>query len=237
MIYRLYQLFIAAPIILLLTILTALATILGCTFGRASWWSYYPGRLWSRAVIRVLLLPVHIEGRAHMAPGQSYVIVANHQGAFDIFLVYGFLGRNFKWVMKQSLRNIPLVGRACEAAGFIFIDKNPKTIQASQERARRILQGGTSVVVFPEGARTYDGKMIAFKRGAFQLADELQLPILPMTINGSFRVLPRTAGVNFVHRHPLSLTIHAPLPPEGKGVEAERSMMTKVQNIIQSACQ
>lgn len=234
MLYRLYQLFIAAPILLLLTILTALATTLGCSLGNASWWSYYPGMLWSRAMIRLLLLPVHIEGREHMDPKQSYVFVANHQGAFDIFLIFGFLNRHFKWVMKESLRNIPLVGRACEAADFIFISHNPKKIQDSHARARRILQGGVSVVVFPEGARTWDGKMIPFKRGAFQLACELQLPVLPMTIDGSFHVLPRSAGFNFVHRHSLSLTIHEPIQPDGKGIEAERALMSEAQSVIQS---
>ena len=186
-------------------------------------------------MIRLLLLPVHVEGREHLDSQQSYVFVANHQGAFDIFLIYGFLGRHFKWEMKESLRNIPLVGRACEAADFIFISKNPKKIQESQDRARRILQGGVSVVVFPEGARTWDGKMIPFKRGAFQLACELQLPVLPLTINGSFHVLPRKAGFNFVHRHPLKLTIHQPIQPNGSGVEAERALMSEAQSVIQSA--
>ena len=234
LIYRLYQLFIAAPILLLLTILTALATTLGCTLGNASWWSYYPGMLWSRAMIRLLLLPVHVEGREHMDPQQSYVFVANHQGAFDIFLIFGFLNRRFKWVMKESLRNLPLVGRACEAADFIFISNNPKKIQDSHARARRILQGGVSVVIFPEGARTWDGKMIPFKRGAFQLACELQLPVLPMTINGPFEVLPRKAGFNFVHRHPLKLSIHEPIMPNGTGVDAERALMSEAQSVIQS---
>ena len=236
MLYRLYQLFIAAPILLLLTILTALATIVGCAVGNASWWSYYPGKIWSRAMIRVLLLPVHVKGREHMDPSQSYVIVANHQGAFDIFLAYGFLNRHFKWVMKQSLRNIPLVGRACDAADFIFIDHHPKKIQESQARARRILQGGMSVMVFPEGARTWDGQMIPFKRGAFQLACDLHLPVLPITINGPFKVLPRSAGFNFVHWAPLSLTIHEPLLPQGTDADAERSLMTQAQSVIQTAC-
>lgn len=236
MLYRIYQIIVGLLILLPLTILAALATIVGCAVGNASWWSYYPGKIWSRAMIRLLLLPVHVEGREHMDPAQSYVIVANHQGAFDIFLIYGFLNRHFKWVMKQSLRNLPLVGRACEAADFIFISHHPKKIQESHARARRILQGGVSVVIFPEGARTWDGQMIPFKRGAFQLADELQLPILPITINGSFKVLPRQAGFNFVHRYPLSLTIHAPLQPNGTGVEAEHAMMSEAQTIIQSAC-
>lgn len=232
--YRIYQLLIAAPILLLLTIITALTTTIGCTLGNASFWSYYPGMLWSRAMIRILLLPVHVEGKENMQEGQSYVIVANHQGAFDIFLIYGFIGRHFKWVMKSSLRNIPLVGRACEAADFIFIDNHPARIKESQARARRILHGGVSVVVFPEGKRTWTGEMNPFKRGAFQMADELQLPVLPVTINGSFKVLPRKHDIYFVNRHRLSLTIHAPIPPKGQGAEAERATMEEAFNVIKA---
>ena len=86
------------------------------------------------------------------------MFVANHQGSFDIFLIYGFLGRNFKWMMKKSLRKMPFVGKACEAAGHIFVDKSgPKKVIETIEHARHVLQDGTSLVVFPEGARTFTG--------------------------------------------------------------------------------
>jgi 1-acyl-sn-glycerol-3-phosphate acyltransferase len=234
--YILYQI-IVSPLLLLLTILTGVTTIVGCTLMNASWWSYYPGKWWSWAMIRLLLLPVRVEGREHLEASQSYVIIPNHQGAFDIFLVYGFLGRHFKWMMKSELRHLPLVGKACEAAGFIFVDQKggPKKMRATHDRARAILQGGTSVVVFPEGARTWDGRMRRFKRGAFQLADELQLPLLPVTINGSFNVLPRTRGFSFVTWHPLSLTIHPPVRMQGQGSDAEREVMQQTFDIIQSA--
>ncbi len=234
--YCLYQLLIS-PVLLLLTLLAAVATIVGCTFFNASWWSYYPGRLWSRAFIRLLLLPVKVEGLAHMDKQQSYVIVPNHQGAFDIFLIYGFLNRHFKWMMKSELRAVPLVGKASESAGFIFVDQKggPRSMQATHDQAREVLREGVSLVVFAEGARTWDGRMRAFKRGAFQLADELQLPILPVTINGSFEVLPRSRGFNFVSWHPLRLTVHAPVAPHGKGAESEREVMREVYDIVESA--
>ncbi len=238
LLYRTYQLFIAAPILLLTTALATIVTIVGCAVGKASFWSYYPGKLWARAMVRLLLLPVHVEGRENMDPRQSYVIVPNHQGAFDIFLVYGFLNRHFKWMMKHELRSIPLVGKACESSGYIFVDnRGPKRIKATYDRAREILKEGISVVVFPEGARTWDGEMGPFKRGAFQLADELDLPLLPVTINGSFQVLPRAKGFNFVEWHPLSMTIHKPMHSEGRGQEAERKTIDDVKAIIASALQ
>ncbi len=214
--YLLYQLFIAAPILLLLTILTTVSTIVGCAVGNASIWSYVPAMLWSRAFCRLLLLPVRVKGRELLDPKQSYVFVANHQGAFDIFLIFGFLGRNFKWMIKRELRKMPLVGKACEEAGHIFVDKRgPKAIQNTYAQARRVLKGGTSLFVFPEGARTFTGHMGLFRKGAFQLAEEIGLPVVPITINGSFQVLPRTRGFNFVQWHPLTLTIHAPIPTKG----------------------
>ena len=123
------------------------------------------------------------------------MFVPNHQGAFDIFLIYGFLGRNFKWMMKKSLRKIPFVGKACESAGHIFVDRSsPKKVLATMRQAESSLKDGVSLVVFPEGARTFTGHMGYFKRGAFQLADELQLEVVPVTIDGSFEILPRTGS-------------------------------------------
>lgn len=239
--YLLYQLLIS-PVLLLLTLLTALMTTIGCSVGNASFWSYYPGKLWSIVMIRLLFLPVHVEGREHMNPKQSYVIIPNHQGAFDIFLVYGFLNRHFKWMMKAELRKMPFIGKACESAGFIFVDQKggPKKMKETHDRARQVLQDGVSLVVFPEGARSWDGRLRKFKRGAFQLADELQLPLLPITINGSFEVLPRSKGyVNFVKWHPLSLIIHPAIEPRKAESEeaagaAEREVMQQAYDIIAS---
>ena len=187
LLYDLYQLCIALPLLLLLTILTALTTTIGSLLGGARFWGYYPAKIWSRLVCYLLFLPVHVEGREKLHRHTSYVFVPNHQGAFDIFLVYGFLNRNFKWMMKKSLRKIPLVGKACESAGHIFVDRSgPHAAQATIRQAESVLVNGVSLVVFPEGARTYTGRMGSFKRGAFQLADDLQLPVVPVTIDGFF---------------------------------------------------
>ena len=197
--YRLYQLFICLPLLLVATIITALVTIVGCHLGNGHFWGYYPGKCWGWLWIKLLLLPIKVEGREHLDPHQSYVFVANHQGAFDIFLIYGFLGRNFKWMMKQSLRKIPLVGK-----------------------------------VFPEGARTFSGHMGVFFRGAFMLADELQLPVVPITINGSFDVKPRTRDFFWVFWHPLKLTIHQPIPPAGQGAENIKQQMQQSYDAVMS---
>ncbi|MCI5507751.1 MAG: 1-acyl-sn-glycerol-3-phosphate acyltransferase [Bacteroidales bacterium] len=233
--YKVYQLFIALPIIFVATVLTSLITILG-GFINAHVFGYYPGRIWSKVVLRVLLLPIHVEGREHLHPRQSYVFVANHQGPVDIFLIYGYLGRNFKWMMKKALRKMPLVGVACEKARHIFVDKSgPKAIKETIDKARATLQNGTSLVVFPEGSRTFTGHMGLFRKGAFQLADDLQLPVVPVTIDGSFDVLTRMAGFNFVHWHPLRLVIHEPIPPVGEGKEDIKHTMEEAYRVIMNS--
>ncbi len=232
--YIFYQICIAAPILLVLTLLTALVTIVGSWIGNPHFWGYYPGKIWSQLFCYVLLIPVKVVGHPEVKKDTSYVFIANHQGSFDIFLIYGFLGRNFKWMMKKSLRKMPFVGKACEAAGHIFVDKSgPKKIYATIKHARKVLQGGTSLVVFPEGARSFTGHMGYFKKGAFQLADELQLPVVPLTIDGSFDILPRTGG--FLKWHPMTLTIHKPIHPQSKGMENIKRMMEESYREIEKA--
>lgn len=214
LLYRLYQIIICVPVVLVATVLTAVVTVVGCAIGDGHFWGYYPGKWWSKLIIRILLLPVKVEGRENLVERESYVFVANHQGAFDVFLIYGFLCRNFKWMMKKELRRVPFVGRACQAAHHIYVDHSgPGTVRRSMVQAREILSKGMSLVVFPEGSRTHDGNMQRFKRGAFMLADKLRLPVVPITINGSYNVMPRWRDLHFVVWHPLRLTIHTPIYP------------------------
>jgi 1-acyl-sn-glycerol-3-phosphate acyltransferase len=235
--YYVYQIFIGLPVIIIGTIITAFTVTIGCALGNGHFWGYYPGYVWGKTIIRAMLLPVKVEGREHLEKNQSYVFVANHQGAFDIFLIYGFLNRNFKWMMKQSLCKVPFLGFACQRSHQIMVDKRgPSKIRKTYEDARNILKEGYSVTVFPEGARTFTGHMAHFRKGAFALADELQLPVVPLTINGSFDVLPRQRGLfNIVNWHPLGLTIHEPIYPVGQGPENVEATMRQAYDSVMSA--
>ena len=234
--YRLYQLLIFFPLFVVITIFVALLTSLGCMVGLSRWFAFLPTRFWGWFTIRFLFLPVKVEGREHLQPGQSYIFVANHQGAFDIFLLSGFLGREFKWMMKASLRKVPFVGMACEKAGYIFVDKSSrKAVAKTMDDARQRLVGGTSLAVFPEGARTFSGHMGIFRRGAFQLADELQLPVVPITIDGCFDVMPRTKDFHFAQWHPLRLVIHSPIVPTSQGADNIKRTLEESYRIIMNA--
>lgn len=139
--YYIYQICIALPILLVLTILTAIVTIIGSLVGGAHFWGYYPGKIWSQLICLFLLIPVKVRGREKIHKHTSYIFVPNHQGSFDIFLIYGFLGRNFKWMMKKSLRKLPFVGKACESAGHIFVDRSgPKKVLETNTTGQKLAE-------------------------------------------------------------------------------------------------
>ena len=137
--------------------------------------------------------------------------------------------------MKAGIAKIPFVGAACRAAGFIFVDNStPKAAARSVLEAERCLRNGASVVVFPEGSRTYDGND-PFQERAYQMALDQHLPIIPITLNGPFDVLP--IGSLNVHRHRMEMVIHPAVSTENidtshKGMQA---FADQTQEIIASA--
>lgn len=232
-VFFLYQWFIALPVLLILTILTALTTILGCLLGNGNFWGYYPGKIWSVLFCTLSFSPVRTKGFEQIDRSTSYIFVANHQSAYDIFIIYGYLGQNFKWIMKNSLKKIPLVGRACRSAGHIFIDRTSSAgIREALHQAERTLQNGTSLVVFPEGTRTHTGKVGRFKKGAFQMAIDLNLPVVPLTIDGAFDVLPRNSFRLRPHR--MTLTAHAPIFPDPQNENEISRLMEEARKAIES---
>ena len=227
----LYQLLIWLPLFLTITIITAIIVIVGCLCGGEKVFSYYPGVIWSKLVCIITLCPVRIVGKGKLDKKKSYIFVANHQGAYDIFLVYGYLNQSIKWVMKQSLRNIPLVGKACEAAGFIFVDNSsPKTAAKTVKAAEKQLKNGVSIVIFPEGSRSLTGKLSRFKKGAYQMALDLKLPIVPITINGTYEVMP--IGTFLINPHKLELIIHNPIPPENIQIENIHDTTVQIGRLV-----
>ena len=226
--YRVYQVLVALPLLAVLTVLAAIVTIVGCFFGMSRVFGYWPAKIWAMLFCGLSLVRVTVNGRENIDKDTSYVFVANHQGAYDIFSIYGFLNHNFRWMMKVGLRKIPFVGRACAAAGHIFVDNSsPAAVRRTMEKAERTLRGGMSVVVFPEGSRTLTGHMGAFHKGAYQLSMEFGLPVVPVSIDGAYDILRR--GDSFPHWGRIRLTIHKPIPApvdeadRGRVIEASRA--------------
>ena len=207
--YGLYQYIIVWPIMVVLTLFTAVFTMIFVPFRNAEF-VHRVQQFWSRSFYRLMFLPVTVEGLEHIQPGQSYVFVSNHQSMFDVWLIYGWLPVIFKWLMKAELRKVPFVGIACKAAGHIFVDrKNPKAAMESMENIKKQLKDGVCTVIFPEGTRTKDGQVGRFKRGAFQIALDLKLPIIPISLSGCYDVLPK--GKPFVYRRPVRMYVGEPI--------------------------
>ena len=231
--YFIYQWFIAGPIFVVATFITALITAIGSMIGNREFWGYWPPKYWSRFTCFIFLMRVKVVGRENIDKNTSYVFVANHQGAYDIWSIYGYLNHNFKWLMKKELEKIFAVGWACKRAGHVFVDDSSihgikKTITDSEET----LKDGMSLVIFPEGSRSWDGKMIPFKRGAFMLASEFGLPVVPITIDGSFKAMPRST-YNMTPAK-ITLTIEKTIYPGAKGFSTQQ-LLLKCTEEIQSA--
>lgn len=230
----LYQWIIFTPIFLVVTIVTALVVMIGCTFGDAKFWGNIPPKYWSKLTCMLALCPAKIVKKEPLDPNQSYVFVPNHQSAFDIFLIYGYLGHNVKWVQKQSLRRIPFVGKASEIAGHVFVDQSSlRSMKETIQKAKEELAEGDSIAMFPEGARTMTGKMGDFKRGAFLIAHQMQLPIVPITINGAFDVLKIHSRL--IKPHKMELIIHKPIPTKGVAEDEIHELMDKSFREIEGA--
>lgn len=207
--YWLWQYLIAWPLLVVLTVFTAVFTV--CTvFWKNAEFVHKVQQFWSRSFFWLMFLPVSVDGQEHIVPGQSYVFVANHQSMFDVWLVYGWLPVIFKWLMKAELRKVPFVGTGCKAAGHIFIDRrSTKAAMESLKEVEKQLVNGVCTVIFPEGTRSLNGEVGRFKRGAFQIAWDLGLPIIPLSLDGCYEVLPK--GKPFVYRAPIHMHIGEPI--------------------------
>jgi 1-acyl-sn-glycerol-3-phosphate acyltransferase len=227
-----YQWLIFIPLFAVATILTALFTILFAALFRDKEITYLPARIWSRIACYGMFITVHVEGVENISKEESYIFAANHQSMYDIFLIYGWLDSRFKWIMKKEIRKIPFVGAACEAAGHIFIDRtSPMAAKKSIDDASRKLVNGSSMVIFPEGTRSKDGRLGKFKRGAFTLASEIKLPIVPLTIKGTFKAMP-IWSYN-IHPTRLTLVIHKPIPYVSEFDENQQLLIEKVRTEVE----
>ena len=235
--YIIYQALIALPIIIVVTIVTALITIIALPWHNAEW-LHKLQMFWARCFCWLMFIPVEVEGIENIQKGQSYVFVANHQSAFDIFVIYGYLPVIFKWLMKQELRKVPFVGTACAAAGHIFIDrKNPQSALDSIRRVEAALVDGISTVIFPEGTRSKDGQIGRFKRGAFQIALDLHLPIIPISLTGCYEVMSRYAW--HVTRHPIKMKIGKPILAQDTDTQtpnAQNDFIELVRQAVVEGC-
>lgn len=228
--YKIYSLCVALLVFLPITLLVAIVCSVGILLPNGDRIYIGATRIWGKSAFLLFALPVKTKGTELLDKKQSYIFIANHQGYFDILLCYGFLGHGFKWMMKEYLKKMPIIGWACKNTHQIFVGESRLSIQKAVEQSENTLRGGMSMIIFPEGTRTYDGKLQEFKRGAFMLANDIQLPIVPITIKGSFNAFNRKAWA--VTWHPFELIVHTPITTEDRQNKATKQVMTEVFDTI-----
>lgn len=171
-------------------------------------------RTWALAVSKAMGLTFSLHGAERVVPGASYIITPSHQGNADTLAMLRMLPMRYRWVIKKELLKVPFFGGALGGIGSVAIDRSNReqSVKSIQEASEQ-LKNGWSVLIYPEGTRTPDGHLLPFKKGAFMLAVQTGVPILPVTQNGAFKVLPKKR-IWFRPGH-IAVTIGEPISTEG----------------------
>ena len=188
---------------------------------------------WARIIVWVCGVRVNVLGRENVDPGRPRIYLTNHQSFFDIFVILAALPVDFKFVLKQELMRIPVLGFTMRQARYIAIDReNPRKAVRSMNEAAERIKSGASVVVFPEGTRSEDGRLQTFKRGGFLLALKSGCELVPVTIRGSSRVAPK--GSLRIRPGRVTVTMGEAVSLEGYGKKNVDELMERVHRVMRS---
>jgi 1-acyl-sn-glycerol-3-phosphate acyltransferase len=192
---------------------------------------HYWGRAWGWIQLKATGTRVILKNREIVNPKETYVYMANHQSWFDIFVLLAYIPGQFRWLAKEELYKIPIVGQAMRLIGYIPIDRSnkAKAFESIAEAARRVREG-VSVMIFPEGTRSSNGVLQPFKKGGFFLAIQSKKPILPISISGSYKVMLK--GSWMVHPGTITVTFHPPIPTETFSIDDRDKLIELVGNAI-----
>jgi len=188
-------------------------------------------RVWGRTILFGARVKATVKNPANIDPSRSYIYMSNHQSNFDIPVLLAYLPVQFRWLAKVELFRIPIFGFAMQRAGYISIDRSDrKAAILSLKRAAEIIRGGVSVLIFPEGTRSRDGNIRPFKSGGFILAIDSGVPIVPITIHGTWPIMPkdqlRIRPGNVV------LEIEKPVETSPYSRRDKTALMEKIRQII-----
>jgi 1-acyl-sn-glycerol-3-phosphate acyltransferase len=186
---------------------------------------------WSRAIIASSFIwRLAVTGREHLQKGKHYIIVANHQSLLDILAVCAALPLNFRFLAKRELFLIPFMGWAMALVGYIPLDRaSHKSGREAMRRITQVLTKGVSVLLFPEGTRSPDGKIQAFKMGAFKLARDNKIEILPVVIDGTGQALPKRSWL-IKKKSTFIVSIGKPVSLEDTGDSSMEAVKEKIRH-------
>ena len=195
-------------------------------------------RLWGRIICMAGGVSVRVEGTENLDPDQPYIFAANHQSQFDIITLQGYLPCDFRWLAKKELFKVPIWGPAMRLAGYIPIDRSRgRAAMKSLDQAARRIAEGTSVIIFPEGTRSRDGRLHSFKAGAMVLAIKAGVPLVPTAIQGTFEILPK--GRLLMKPGQVVIRLGRPIPTSGYRTKDRHELalylQEKVAELLESA--
>jgi 1-acyl-sn-glycerol-3-phosphate acyltransferase len=176
--------------------------------------------VWQSVLISILIpiWKIDIKGREKALKGTTYVVIANHQSLLDILLI-NRLRYRFKWISKIEITKVPVLGWYLRMAGYITVNRGNDESKAEMlEKSYECLKQGISIMIFPEGTRSFDAGIGFYKRGAFQLAIEADVPILPVVIDGTTDILPKH-GLKFGSGYRVQIKVLDPLLPSAFGTD------------------
>jgi 1-acyl-sn-glycerol-3-phosphate acyltransferase len=213
------------PIIVLATVAFGVPAIFAALLPPRGDWFLRIARGWARTLLAVAGVSVRVLHSERLEPGRSFVVVANHESFCDILVLLANLPMQVRFLAKRSVFRVPVLGWSIAAAGFIPVDREDRSRGTETvEAALRRLSGGRSLVIFPEETRTSTGDLLPFKRGAAHLALRSGLPILPVALAGTFRVLRR--GSLVITPGPVAMSVGSPIEVSGRALR-DREAVTR----------
>lgn len=214
-----------------LTAVLALPALVSCLLDPLGRWTSFLHKTWATWLLRMNGIRLDPKGLEYLGQGQASILIANHASILDIPGIISAFPHPVRFMAKKSLAWFPLFGWLLSSSGHVLIEReNAKAALRGLKRAAALLRKGISIVVFPEGTRTPDGEVKDFKGGAFLLALEAKAPIVPVSISGTFNMLPRTGWCFWAGR--MELNIHPPIPTLGLSLRDARPLIKRVREII-----
>jgi 1-acyl-sn-glycerol-3-phosphate acyltransferase len=188
-------------------------------------------RIWARSILFASRIKVTVNGLANIDPTQSYVYMSNHQSNFDIPVLLAYLPVQFRWLAKAELFKIPIFGRAMRGAGYVKIDRfNRESAFESINEAAAKMKNGVSVMIFPEGTRSLDGKIRSFKKGGFVMAVDAGVPIVPIVLKGTWTIMEKSSLK--INTGEVSLNIEPPIATTDYTRENKDDLIKSVRTVI-----
>jgi 1-acyl-sn-glycerol-3-phosphate acyltransferase len=203
------------PLILLSTLFFGLISLVASPFDRSGEFMMKTARVWARSLLAIAGVRVKVEGLENLAPEASYVFASNHLSYMDTPVILTHIPADFRFMAKDGLFKIPLLGTHLGQAGHIPVPRHDpraavKTMALAADTIRR---RNISLLIFPEGGRSADGVLQAFKDGAAYIAIKAGVPVVPLGISGTREILAMHSAT--FHRGHVTLRIGEPIPTDG----------------------